>query len=507
MAGNDADFDAYLAARWPFLVRSLVLSGFAPEQAEDVAVAGLARCRASWHSIREVDDVDAQVYGTVWDGRPHTHETPVATPVADPSEAQLLREQLEVQLGRLTVEEREAVVLRYVAGLDDVQVADVLDVPVGTVASRVAAGLARIEPAALRSEDVFRTAAASIDVATAPYDAVVDRVRRRRRRRWQVTAALTAAALLVVGAVTWASTRPDQTPAPPPTEVVPSQNPIDLAWYDGRLHLRQVTVGLPDVTALAGVGESVAAIGADGIVSIVSPAGKVEVVGLSTPGATILGSAENGWAAWVEPGDQGDRLVVWSIGLDEELGSLDVAPGTRLIAIDQDRVYAAVEAGTFSWPPTQDAVEPITEPGLLDVATATRVYQRGRSIEMVQPFFSVSFTRRGEGAMVSPGGNYVLTRAPGPWTPGTPYVPLVYDTRSGDRLPSGVRPDERVVDAAFGDNHDINYLVSKVGDLASVDLDGARSRLLVLRNCALEERTCHDVVPVRSTADRAMFAP
>jgi hypothetical protein len=126
---------------------------------------------------------------------------------------------------------------------------------------------------------------------------------------------------------------------------------------------------------------------------------------------------------------------------------------------------------------------------------------------MVQPFFNVSYTRPGDGASVSPGGNFVLSRVPGPWVPGSPYRPIVYDTRTGEHLPSGIAPDERVVDAAFGDNYEIDYLVLNLRDLRGVDLDDARSRLLVLRTCQLESDVCSDVVPVRSTADRAMFAP
>ena len=59
MPGDDADFEAYLAARWPTLVRSLVLIGLPPAEAEDVVVTGLARCRTAWRRLQDVDDVDA----------------------------------------------------------------------------------------------------------------------------------------------------------------------------------------------------------------------------------------------------------------------------------------------------------------------------------------------------------------------------------------------------------------------------------------------------------------
>jgi hypothetical protein len=48
---RDAEFSTYLAARWSALVRSLVLPGCDPEEAEDeaedVVQAGLVRCHAS----------------------------------------------------------------------------------------------------------------------------------------------------------------------------------------------------------------------------------------------------------------------------------------------------------------------------------------------------------------------------------------------------------------------------------------------------------------------------
>jgi hypothetical protein len=506
MPGDDADFAAYLAARWPFLVRSLVLTGLSPAQAEDVALSGLARCRAAWRRMQEVDDVDAHVYGIVFDKRPAPVGAPVAPADPNPSEAELLLGQLVEQLAALTAEQRDAVVLSLVAGLDEGQVADVLDAPVGTVRARVADGLGLIEPAALRSEAAFRTAAAAIDVSPDPYDGVVARSRQQRRRRLRIVAASVAVGAVVLGGGTWLTSRPEA--AEPAPRVVPSRNPLDISWYDGRLHLRQVTVELPGLTSLAGIGEGVVFVDTAARVGLVSPAGDVEIVGRASAGSTVLGSGENAWAAWLEPGEDRARLVVWSVGAGEEVGSIDVAPDTRLIAIDQDRVYAEDASGAFTWEPTESSPERLPEGDLADVGSATRVYQRGSRIEMVQPFFTVSFIRPGEGAVVSPGGNFVLTHAPGAsGVPGSPYTPRIYDTRSGDRIPSGVSSHEVVVDAAFGNNHQIDYLVADVSDLQGVDLDGARARLYVLRTCELEANTCSDVAPVRSAADRPLFAP
>ena len=362
------------------------------------------------------------------------------------------------------------------------------------------------------AEEVFRLAASSIEVLPPPYDAVVDTARQQRGRRRRITALSVAAVVAAVGAGTWVSARPDPPPEPPKapsTHPVAVHNPIDTWWYaDGRLHLHGVELDLPGVTDLAATGAGVGYLDGKGSVGTVDAAGKVALVGSAQPGSTVLGSSLKGWAAWVEPGTGRDRIVVWSVGVGEQLGTLPVAAGTRLVAIDQGRVYYANDSGAFDWSPVPVGTwpEPLGPPVLADVGTATRVYQRARRIEMVQPFFSVSFVRTGQGASVSPGGNFVLTRRPGPWVPGTPYSPLVYDTRSGQRLRSGIAPDERVVDAAFGQNQNVAYLVVHVADLAGANLDGGTSPLLVLRSCHLDTGACQDVVPVRNATGPALFA-
>ena len=125
---------------------------------------------------------------------------------------------------------------------------------------------------------------------------------------------------------------------------------------------------------------------------------------------------------------------------------------------------------------------------------------------MVQPFFSVEFRREGDGADVSPGGSFVISRRPAPWEPGSPFTPLIYDTRSGERLPAGIATDEQVVDAAFAELGVVMYFVVKVADLQGASLDGETGTLLVLRRCDLESGRCHDLLPARGGPDRALLA-
>jgi RNA polymerase sigma-70 factor (ECF subfamily) len=53
-------------------------------------------------------------------------------------------ERMIVLLGRLPLQQRETVILRYVEGLSQAEIAEVLNVPVGTVKSRISLGLSRM---------------------------------------------------------------------------------------------------------------------------------------------------------------------------------------------------------------------------------------------------------------------------------------------------------------------------------------------------------------------------
>src|SRR5262245_13801117 len=65
---DEADFAAYMAARWPFLVRTVALLGCTPEQAEQLVREGLVRCCEVWDKVRSDVDVDVYVYREVFDG-------------------------------------------------------------------------------------------------------------------------------------------------------------------------------------------------------------------------------------------------------------------------------------------------------------------------------------------------------------------------------------------------------------------------------------------------------
>lgn len=149
--GSGVEFDEYAAARWPRLVRSAVLLGARPEEAEDLAQATLTKVWRSWSRVSSADDRDAYVYrillNTFTDGRRRrwTGERPAAVlPEAgepDASEAVVLRDAVRRSLTQLSPDQREVVVLRYYAHLTEAQMAAALGVAPGTVKSRLARAL------------------------------------------------------------------------------------------------------------------------------------------------------------------------------------------------------------------------------------------------------------------------------------------------------------------------------------------------------------------------------
>jgi RNA polymerase sigma-70 factor (sigma-E family) len=147
----EGDFAAYVAAHWPRLVRSAVLLGCTPAEAEDVVQSALERCLRHWRRVRAADDRDAYVHRVLintftsarrrrWTGERPTADVPDTTvsdgtSVVDDAEAVLRG------LARLTVDQRAAVVLRYYVHLGEQQMATVLGVAPGTVKSRLARAL------------------------------------------------------------------------------------------------------------------------------------------------------------------------------------------------------------------------------------------------------------------------------------------------------------------------------------------------------------------------------
>lgn len=152
---RDEDYSAYVSARWAALVRAAVLLGCSPADAEDIVQTTLVRCYVSWGKVSGAADRDAYVYRMLvnaqttsrrrrwWSERP-TAELPQRVDAADDFDQADLTDGVRHALARLSADARAVVVLRFYADLTERQTADVLDIPAGTVKSRLSRALAQL---------------------------------------------------------------------------------------------------------------------------------------------------------------------------------------------------------------------------------------------------------------------------------------------------------------------------------------------------------------------------
>jgi hypothetical protein len=352
------------------------------------------------------------------------------------------------------------------------------------------------------AEDVFRLAAEGVEVRSAPFDAVVGRARSQRRRRRRVVAATVAGVLAVVGLGTWVGTRQPAAPAAHRAPVVRVENPAPVAWWaNDVLHLRHVAIGMPRVEDLAQLGDGAVIGDEKGNVVLVDGEGRLTTIGHKIAGAPLVASEHQGWVAWVDPRDQAPELVVYDVTRRAVLatrnlpyrgprwGALD--EGSYPIAVDGNEVFYAGQDGDWGWVPNEVPLADVD--GLIDVSAATIVRTAGLDrIRIVQPFFSVDYVRNGRGAQLSPGGQYVLTRSPRGTSSGPLGKLVVYDTRSGERVWTGLRRQDVVIAATLGPDDAVTYVVAHAPDQPQ-GTDFVRLSFTgpyELRTCHLVERTC-----------------
>ncbi len=156
------EFEDYMVAHWPRLVRALVLLGCEPHEAEDVVQTALIACCRSWSRVRQAGDPDAYVYRAVlnawaksrrrrWWGEVPTEHLPDKTS-AEANSGVLDRRLVHQALAPLSRDHREVLVLKYVGDLSEPQIAHVLGVSVGTIKSRTSRALAAIDDLVIREE-------------------------------------------------------------------------------------------------------------------------------------------------------------------------------------------------------------------------------------------------------------------------------------------------------------------------------------------------------------------
>ena len=116
--------------------------------AEDAAAEALARAYADWKRVAELPYREAWVLrvasNVALDQIRRGKLSSPPPPVADDEDAQALRVALWAALRALPHRQREIVVLRYVAGLTEPEVAQLLGISLGTVKTHVTRGRAAL---------------------------------------------------------------------------------------------------------------------------------------------------------------------------------------------------------------------------------------------------------------------------------------------------------------------------------------------------------------------------
>ncbi len=149
----DEEYSAYVAARWPALVRSAVLLGCSIHEAEDLVQSTLVKCYVSWDKVAKASNQDGYVYRIMlnthrsnhrrsWREHPSDHVPEDST--TDLSDVTGLADTVRNALAGLSVDNRAVVVLRFFADFTDQQTADVLGIPLGTAKSRLSRALAQL---------------------------------------------------------------------------------------------------------------------------------------------------------------------------------------------------------------------------------------------------------------------------------------------------------------------------------------------------------------------------
>ncbi len=365
------------------------------------------------------------------------------------------------------------------------------------------------------AEEVFRLAAEGVEVPAAPVAEVVGRARSRRSRRRRWVAGALAGVVAAVGLGTWVGTREAASSGPERPAVVQVENPAPVAWWaNDVLHLHHVAVEMPRVEDLVQLGDGAVIGESDGGVVLVDGRGRLTTIGHKVAGAPLVASEHQGWVAWVDPRDRAPQLVVYDLEAGEVLATRNLRyrgprwksldEGSYPIAADGDRVYYSGQDGTWAWSPADGDVVDVE--GLLDVSAGTivKAAERGR-IRIVQPFFSVDYVREGLSAQLSPGGERVLTRAPGGEGP---FRVLIYDTRTGERQWTGLQREDVAVAASLGRDGQVTYVVAhrpdqpQGTDFVRLSFTGPYE----LRTCHLEERTCVRVTKFPHTGSLPILA-
>ena len=505
IAGDD--FSGYVGARWPALVRTLVLLGCPVDDAPDVVSTGLGRCRRGWREATEHDDLDVVVHRAVLDAwadrlrgrwwvrlRPRTDDE---WPLPDLS-----------ALDRLTPEVRAGLVLRRFAALDPAQAA--------AVAGRDAGGSLPPLPEAAE----LRAAGDSVVVLSLPDETLMlDPGPPDRRRRLVVAGAVLAAVAVLVGwtvVATWPREGgpDDQIGGVERIEPIRARNPAEVAWYaEDILHLANATYVLPTLRDLAVLGAGAVYSDTEGRVVLLADDGTRTQIGNKNPQVPFVASDKLGWVAWIDPNRTVPHLLVYDVSRSTVIGDLELPRSefegdeqvmdTRPVAIDQETVYYVTAAGARRWDPLgpPGRIEAIEPSGLLDVAAARRVFQVDpETISLEQPVFDSAPQVPGRGGELSADGQYVWTHSP------VDGSVLVYDFDSAERV--DVRPpgDRTVADVVLAPLGSVTYLTVDPDGFATQEGSDSHPVKGELVTCSLRDGECESLATVVLDNEAPIFA-
>ncbi len=156
---NDVEFTAWLRERQTMLLRASKAICFDSQNAEDVLQEALGDVYQRWSKLRTHPNIEAYVIRVMvskhsnlrrkWARRQSENESPFALAesileIADKSDDVVQRLLVQSALKSLTAIQRAVLVLIYEHGLVLREVAETLEIPIGTIASHLARGKASV---------------------------------------------------------------------------------------------------------------------------------------------------------------------------------------------------------------------------------------------------------------------------------------------------------------------------------------------------------------------------
>ncbi|MCW2850577.1 MAG: hypothetical protein JWM84_241 [Nocardioides sp.] len=483
---GDGDLAAYAAARWPSMVRTLVLLGVAPHRAPYVGQGVLARLRDDWRHRDDLGDLDSHTFAVLleaWRREPDDAPGAAADPDLAPGDPDW--PELQRRLDLLPVQHRAAAVLGAATDLS---------------ADQVEAVLGSAAPAPDDLHEPLARAASAVPLPGFSFDEVVARHLAERRERRARTARRAGVVVLVLAVVaggwTWWAMRPGPAAGLPDVEVERVDNPAPVGWYsDGTLRLDGVALSIDDLQSFARVPRGAVYADGSGEVVLVDSDGHRTRLGEQAADGVFAASAQDGLVAWVDvAGDP--ELRLYDVAADEVVATTSVAEATRVLAIDDGRVYVAGSDGSdgaFVFESEREswtALARVSPDGLLDVGGYAAAYQTDpRTVDVAHLQSALGVRVPGTGAQLAPDGAHVLTRHGGPHGP-----VRIYNAFTGQAIDTGLAPDAEVYAAKLDGRGLVTYLVELAQD---EPVDGPRlsnSGSLQLVTCPLgrpgEVSTC-----------------